>query len=623
MRSSSSNTENYISVYTNNLKDIFKEELNFSIPYNQRPWAWDDKKLKTLWEDIKKTRDDFYDEQVVNTSRQWALKPHSQAIDPHFFGAFVFVEAHDVAGSKILEVVDGQQRLTSLTMIASIIREFRTELQSTATDPFQRSTAQKGVAETLTWLEKNGTAIIKADEQYHNLYEALVITPSTQQDRDSLVNSLSPIDKETKEHSHLIKSFKFIRKIMIEDIEKLDWEEKSSYINSVMQTLAERFMIISSFIKIESFSYKVFTALNAKGQKLTPTDNIKNELFSLSSNQLHPAISQSWRTLKTHTLRGDVGDFLRKRLISENGEIFSTNILYETINKKELKTPVDILATINKWSNDAKLLKEIFNCSHASSDANIEWMIKSILTLNISLCEIMILKAAKLFLPADKKSFTEIVQLTLNLAFRKIIICRDKTSDLEMAFSKAVKNLTVDPNSIQNVKNIFRKYSDDGNFKKRFAIHVEKNTKIQYYILFEIEKHLAGAAGSGLQPFPHTVTQHIEHILPQKLSKIKDRNTEWAWARQNSDLHNKLVNRLGNLIILEGPINSHVSNFEFNVKQTGNQPNKKVKRKAYADSSLKLPKALSNLSNYTKWEEKEIDEQQLYLSDLALRIWAL
>jgi hypothetical protein len=508
-------------------------------------------------------------------------------------------------------------------MIASIIREFRTDLQSTATEPKQRNKAQKGVAETLTWLEKNGTAIIKADEQYHNLYDALVITPSTQEDRDSLVNSLSPIDKDTKEHIHLIKSFKFIRKIMIEDIENLDWEEKSSYLNSVMQTLAERFMVISSFIKIESFSYKVFTALNAKGQKLTPTDNIKNELFSLSPKQFHPAISQSWRTLKTHTLRGDVGDFLRKRLISENGEIFSTNVLYETINKKELKTPVNILATINKWSNDAKLLKEIFNCSHASSDTNIEWMIKSILTLNISLCEIMILKAAKLFLPADKKSFTEIVQLTLNLAFRKIIICRDKTSDLETAFSKAVKSLTVDPISIENVKHVFRRYSDDGNFKKRFAIHVEKNTKIQYYILFEIEKHLAGSAGLGLQPFPHTVNQHIEHILPKKLSNRKNRNAEWNWARQNPDLHNKLVNRLGNLIILEGQINTLVSNHEFCSKQTGEYLGKKIKKLGYVDSSLKLPKTLSNLTTYTKWEEKEIDEQQLYLSDLALKIWAL
>ena len=148
-RTSSPSTEKYIDVYTQTLKSILDDSLNFSIPYNQRPWAWDDKKLKILWDDIKKTHDDFYEKQSVNDSNIWVLKPNNNDIDPHFFGAFVFVEAEDIDNQKILEVVDGQQRLTSLTMLASIIRELRTELGLIASTASQRSKAQTSIAESL------------------------------------------------------------------------------------------------------------------------------------------------------------------------------------------------------------------------------------------------------------------------------------------------------------------------------------------------------------------------------------------------------------------------------------------------------------------------------------------
>ena len=101
-RQSSKIAEDYISVYTNSLKDVLENGSQFSIPFNQRPWAWTNERLLALWSDIKETRDSFYEKTDVENSIVWEPRLHANVIDPHFFGALVFVEVDDKDQTKKL-----------------------------------------------------------------------------------------------------------------------------------------------------------------------------------------------------------------------------------------------------------------------------------------------------------------------------------------------------------------------------------------------------------------------------------------------------------------------------------------------------------------------------------------
>lgn len=621
IRKSSKIAEDYISVYTNSLQDVLDNGNQFSIPFNQRPWAWNNERLFALWTDIKETRDNFYNSQEVENSIVWEHKPHTNAIDPHFFGALVFVEVDDEDNKKRLEVVDGQQRLTSLTMVAAVLKEIWVELLASATNPQQKKRAINGISQISSWIEVDENPIILADEQYRALYQALIVESTNQQDRDNLIKELPDSEKDTKEHQHLIKSFNYLHSLILEDCKNMSWDTRDSFLKSILETISSRFIVIVSYIMKESFSYKVFSTLNAKGQKLTATDNIKSELFNLTKSQFHPTVSVEWRKLKSNCPRGDIGDFLRKRHVALHG-ICSANGLYDVVVAKELKNK-NVIDVLKDWCNDSKLLKDIMTGTHPGIDNKTLDNLQALKILGITLGEIMIIRAAKLFLPSNKDAFNRIVKLTLDFSFRKITICGEKTSELDKAFAAASKALTSDPKSVDNVVNTFRNNSLDSKFTSFFANHSQKNTKIQYYILFEIEKFLSDSSGVGLQPYPHSCNQHIEHILPQKLSMAKGREMEWDWAKKNPDIHKNLINRIGNLLILEADINTIVSNHVFDSKKSGFYLSNKNIKLSYQDSKLKLPSQLLDSNEYPNWTEISIKKRQNYLSDVALKVWPL
>ncbi len=623
-KNSSANTGNYLKAFTNTLGDILGDDYQFSIPYNQRPWSWRNDKLENLWRDICSTRNDFYDETKIENSKIWVLKPHNNAINPHFFGAFVFVEINSGQGSPVLEVVDGQQRLTSLVMISSILKELSLQLFDEANEPKQRSHSQKFSTLIEKWISRQSVPIINADEQFKQLFDSLVVIPTNDKDRVLLIDELPIHEKNTKEHDHLRKSFYFIRSLILKDFSNRSWESKLNFLKTTHEVIEKFFIAITTYIVQESFSYRVFTALNAKGQILTPIDNIKSELFNRSKIQLHQSISAEWRKLKSVCLRGDVGDFIRKRHSAVNGSLCSPKNLYQIIVDKELSGPKSIDQVLAEWFQDAKQLNSIIN-THGliGIDSETQEIIKALDTLGVNLSEILIIKAAKVFLPSDKLSFKKIVRLTLNFAFRKITIEGAKTSELDKAYTNAAKALNSLPESIGAVEKIFQKMSNDNDFKTAFSTSVQTNTKIQYYILYNIEKYISGSAGSGLQPYPHSVSQHIEHILPKNLSGSPKRLSEWQWAKLKPDDHKSLINRIGNLLILEAPINKQVSNHSFRSKQTGFYLNSKKIKPSYKDSGLKLALDLSSINKYPDWTKKSIEDRQAELSEYALKIWHL
>ena len=175
--------------------------------------------------------------------------------------------------------------------------------------------------------------------------------------------------------------------------------------------------------------------------------------------------------------------------------------------------------------------------------------------------------AARVYLPDKVQEFERAATLPRNFAFRTMTIRGVDVSFLKSRLgTTAARCLVRGEKDLAAVAADLREVDTDAVFQEEFSSKSERRAKVQYYILFELESHLGGAGG--LQPRPHSVHQHMEHILPKNLSQTAARLDEWAtWrntpTKKPSKLHEAYVQRLGNLLILEASINKHVSNYGF------------------------------------------------------------
>ena len=94
-----------------NLKELFTEPI-FQVPIYQRPYSWDEDKVEELWDDLIYTL-----EKNIETNK---APDQLEFNESHFIGMFIFSESESKSEKK--NVIDGQQRLTTLLILLSIIK---------------------------------------------------------------------------------------------------------------------------------------------------------------------------------------------------------------------------------------------------------------------------------------------------------------------------------------------------------------------------------------------------------------------------------------------------------------------------------------------------------------------
>lgn len=615
-------TKEYLDVNNGKLGDlILLGRRQFRIPYNQRPWAWKDKDLADLWDDLLATMGGFYKKE----KQEWTVMAVPTTY-PHFMGAFVFLESEDDG----LEVVDGQQRLTAMAMLLSCIRDACKTIEKETKNASLKVDATNMTATITSWLMSDissGRPRLLADELYKPFFDALVINPSDNDTRNALLNELKTEERSLKEHKLLEKSFHYLHTKVTDELKGMAHEDQYSFLYAAMQCIQSAFFAAWVIIKKEPYAFQVFGCLNTRGEPLSQADMIKNELFALSQKNDHEKIVTSWRNLQQYVPRNDISTFLRRWFISAIDGDCPKSVLFKNVKEKWIdKSQGKMCRVVSEWESDARLLSEVLRGSHAGLTSRAKECLKDIKTLGISLAEIFLLSAGKIFLSTGRNTdFDQAVEICLNYCFRVLTVGKSDTPVLEQDLGEASRIL-LKTGDLTKVRAYLSSKNSDATFESAFSSHKESRVDVQFYILYQLEKYLSGAAG--LIPHPHSPSQHIEHILPKKPSASSARLAEWKWARDDKSLHQELINRLGNLCILESDINAHVSNYSFHAKQNGSYPGvstkyKGVTRKCYKDSTLKLPRELADTSKWHDWSPGEIEKRQKEMARCALAVWRL
>lgn len=593
----------------------------FIVPYNQRPWAWKNHDLDNLWQDLVITLDRFY---VGNgTNAKWSPRQVPSG-DPHFFGAFVFLRSDP----ESLEVVDGQQRLTAVSMIVAILRDLCQELTDSTTDSNLKTNAAALRGAFDKWIfadPRPGEQRIRllVDEAFRDLFDVLVASAPGAETRQKRLENLKLTWKDLPTHRALRDSFLHLNQIIREKFNDASDIDKYSLLVALLNVLEQAFICVWSLISEEAFAFQVFGCLNARGVPLSEADKIKSHLFTSASKDQHKVIETHWREIRDCVRGSDVGEFLRRRHIALLGAC-SKSALFQNIRDKEIRGAKPNMSNLTlDWKKDADLVSRILNGVGFRADTK-ELMNVVFNVLGVQLAWIPILSGAKKLLPANPDKFHEVVRLTVNYSFRQRTIRKEDTSVIENTLGEFARLIFAGAD-ITSITDYLREKSANPAFTSAFEVASENRANVQFYILYEIEKYLSN--GSGLAPLPHSPKQHIEHIMPQKFSKSPKRQAEWDWARQNAAFHRELINRIGNLCILESDINRDVSNFSFDAKRAANYPtvpaNKVSTKKGYKDSVLKLALQLTDQSAYPEWSKDMIEKRQKTLATYALSVWTI
>ncbi len=545
-----------------NIYEILNGNKQFLIPVYQRFYSWDIDQCKRLWNDI------------VEMQRKGKAG--------HFVGSIVNIAEQAMpTGVQKYMIIDGQQRMTTLTLLLLALRDYAIMNPSNTTINARRID---------NMLLKNEYE--SGDERYKLLL--------TETDRDILISLVEekPIAEGTR--SRLIENYNFFaNKLADKEIQPAEVYESIGKLQIVNITLD----------RAVDDAQAIFESLNSTGKELSESDLIRNYvLMGLETSEQTYVYEHLWRPMEQlfiYETQGTVMDaFFRHYLTMKLSRIPKQGRVYEEFKLYHLNCE---FGTIRELCQDlleyAKYYTNIV--FKRNTDMDLKKLYEDIIDLRMEVSYPFLLKShhdcVEGLITSDE--LKEILRLCISYVLRRAI-CEIPTNSMNKTFA-TLKNYIRPDDYLNSVKAFFvmqdtyKAFPDDDKFEGAFVSRDIYNMRARNYILSRLENFENKA--------PIIIENYtIEHIMPQNknlsLEWQADLGTEWQ------EVQKKYLHTIGNLTLTA--YNSEMSDRPFLEKM--DMPG------GFKESALRLNKYVV-LQN--KWNEKHIQERANELAKKAESIW--
>lgn len=556
---------NLLDTSTVSLSDIIGNGKIYKVPSYQRDYSWKWDHWEDLWADI-----------------QTILNGESV----HYMGSIVLQNK----GEKNYSVIDGQQRLATLTLIVL------------ATIKTIQNLVDKNIEK-----ENNEERIKLLSKKFLGDKDPGSLTYSAKLELNENNNSFF--------QSHLLVFRPPLNEKKLGDSDKLLWNAYNFFLEKISQhfngiengeqmanflnkQVAEKLKFIQIVVENELSAYTVFETLNYRGERLTVSDLLKNFLFSLATKTDLEHIKDKWkRTVDTIGL-DKFPTFLRHYWISKN-KLTSEKHLFKSL-KESVQTSPQVIDLLDELEKNAQLYNALTTYTDKIWTGQRE-IIKRVREIDLfkERQALPILLASYNHLTLEE--FTKVLRIISVITFRYTIIGGLHTNLKEDVYNKASVKISKGEltNAAAVAKEVKSLYTSDKDFKNDFSttsISTRRGKKLVRYILFEIENHLS-QADNDYEVNPAT----IEHILPE--------NADDDWSHNfPTSIQESLVYRLGNYTLLEDDKNRECGTKNFAEKKT-----------IYITSQYFMTKQV----NANDWTPNTLEDRQSKLSDYASAVWRL
>ncbi|QUW20485.1 DUF262 domain-containing protein [Sporosarcina sp. Marseille-Q4063] len=566
-----------------NIERLLNGQDFYEIPLLQRNFVWSKENIKDLIDDIK--------ESIGEDLTQ-----------DYFIGSMVFS-----TGAENKVVVDGQQRITTLTlMFAVAVKRFQEAGETSHANlylPYLYKDTQS---------EHDGSIITMNRLKHHDKDDHFFTKLINNKEDSSNITSTSQ------------KNMLTAKEVIEEELSDMSMDELKAFI----LYLARRVHIVSMVTTDLNIAFRIFETLNDRGAKLQPEDLLKNMLLRNLTDESYSLVAKKWDDFisKLTTDKGKsivaTSTFLKHYIMSK-GYLVQKSRLFEWIEKQtklelddpdnilgfNLKTNNGILTFINEIINEASLYTKVLS-------GNFEKSIDNCIKLGVK--QTLVIVLASKDLKTEKQ--TLIYELMESLIF-SYIITNSRFNELEKnlyRISRKLRKVNNDEGIVDSAIQDLRTMIID---KKDLALAALSDYKMKKSDRKKI-KYILEKMGMALDGIDHS-SFTIEHIMPE------EKSVGWSHIKETDEDYNVLTSRIGNLTLISRSGNSSLKNKEFaNKKQV--YSNQTYLSKSIVNDidtgtkNTKLDKAIMAYNYHpvnAGWNKNEIERRGQALKKLAAHIW--
>ncbi len=533
------------------IKDNQKNQL--VIPIYQRLYSWEKEQCKELWDDIIKIGG-------------------NDKMDGHFIGSILYVLDKITHSDNTLLIIDGQQRLTTITLLLIALRNH-------LSDEVKRK-------------EIEDHYLINSDKDGDKKFRLIL----SESDKDTLLSLIDENRRKPSEpSSKIVENFKLFE----------EWIRKNTnQLETIFKGLEKLMIVTIALEKGKDDPQLIFESMNSKGIELTQTDLIRNYIVMETEIEKREGFyNKYWRAMEEEFKQNKklFDRFVRHYLTIKTREIPNINKVYVALKDYRQKEGIaieDLLKDLQKYCG--------YFCQIAfkkEADKDLNKALGFLVDLEMDVIYPLLLELYSDYSDEvlSKDDFRRSIALIESYICRRKV-CGIPPNGLNKLFASFARYIQKDE-YFKSLKAHFgyltnnQRFPNNDEFKDCFiAIDFYKFQKNRYF--FERLENFDRKE----RVYTHEYT--IEHIMPQKLTEEWERDL----GENFQEIHDKYLHTIGNLTLTG--YNPEYSNKSFQEKQG--------MEKGFKDSPLRLNQGLRDLESFG---EEEIKKRANDLADLALKIW--
>jgi hypothetical protein len=594
------------------IEEAFRECF-YIVPDYQREYVWTDKEVHQLLEDINEQID-------AGSTREY------------FIGT-VLVSPTDQKNHY--EVIDGQQRLTTFFLLLCALKHvFQGEPQRQVVSGLISTSYTDSDGETRTSL--------KLEPRYENAGEVMAKLVELDADPQAVRTGIQAAGIASfGSLENLVSAYGTIYRYLKDNYD--DAPKLKKYWGYLANNVV--FIQISTDV---SSALKIFETINERGVGLNPMDLLKNLLFTQVKQAQFTQLKDEWKKITkplekekekplrflryflmaNYVIKNERGDAVVREdeiydwfVAKDNAALCDyANKPFEFV-RKVIRNVEHYLAFANGMGNDGKPSLAMDSLKRLAGGA-------------FSLHYVLLLAAANF----PKPLFDHFVAQLESFLFY-YIFTKTPTKDLERSFSQWADELRTiaeggDPVKQKMQLNVFiadrfeknmaGKSQELADALKRFTLYSMQQYRTRY-LLARLTQHVEMAFSGlkvpgSLEPFTNL---EIEHILPNKPED--DLRTKWATENPGM-VYDDYKNRLGNLTLLEKPINIVAGNDFYTAKQveygkSGNYLTRSLVALTDVGQNTSISRINAKLEAFPAWNATSIEKRHALLIALGQEVW--
>jgi alkylated DNA nucleotide flippase Atl1 len=550
------------------LRDILDGSKQYRVPLYQRPYSWTKKQLQRLWSDI------------VELAETRADQPSAT----HFTGSLVLSVGDVGPSGNTFLVVDGQQRLTALTILIAAIRDY---YEDTEPDAVQR---RAQLHETyLADRFKSGDSRLK-------------LLP-TQADRGAY---RGVIDRNLpdSENSGVVDAYRFFR----HQLKLIDDPDNPDDIELITSAILDGLVFVSITAQHDDNVFRIFESLNNTGMKLTQGDLLRNYIF-MRLGDIGETVYESWWLPMQNRLSSDDLEALFWMDITWTAPEVKQGDIYAAQQERLARLSADdVLNEVKRFSRLSGLLEIIRKPSLEQDPAvryrierQVEWGFSSANPLILRLLDLREQEAA------TSQQVSDALGILESYLVRRLIIGASPNA-LSRILLRAAQDLGAGP-----VHTELLRYFSVG--RKFFATDAQVTEAVVSKPFFYLGRTAQQKTLLGWVEQTYGTKEPVdlerttrEHVMPQTLSPAWRASLSDDLVEGDSvdDVHEQLVHTLANLTLTG--YNSELSNLPF-----------PQKRELLGNSGIRMNAAIAQEQ---KWGRTQILERGVELAERIINTWA-